>query len=418
MKYYLLILAMFIAIYGKSQHGLNAVFDASSNSQIDFGDGSGLTNIKDLPNSDKLSITMWMKWGDRANANVRANLFTLNSSSSGDDGVFWVQNTASNTHLEFKVSTTGGTRFDTSQTELEEGVWYHLGLIYDGSNVSIYINGVLDSQKSRTSNISALPSDAKMYMGNWAAYPRRFDGSIDEVSIWNIALTTTQLSNIKSNPESVTGANYDATGLIGYWNFDDGTAADLTASANDGTIGSDVVLPVELINFKANYNRDKVYLNWQTASELNNDYFVVEKSLDKSIEDANWEEVVRVKGAGTINTISNYGITDDNVNTNDKVIYYRLKQVDYDGKFAYSNIVAVSLQDVQDFQVYPNPSVGVFKVRGFSDNFTSSVDVYNNLGQLVYTIVAKNNVEIDISSQPSGIYFVKSGDRVIRIVKQ
>lgn len=209
MKLYLILILVFIGFYTKSQHGLNVVFNGNdANSQIDFGLGSGLTNIKDLPSSDKLSITLWVKWGVKSNADARANMFTLDSEGSGDVGVFWVQSSSDNKNLEFKVSTTGGTSFVTSTTELLEGNWYHLGLIYDGSNVKIYINGILDKELSRTSNIAALPADAKLYMGRWAASPsRRFDGSIDEVSIWNNALTSTQINNIMDNPESVTGAS-------------------------------------------------------------------------------------------------------------------------------------------------------------------------------------------------------------------
>ena len=93
---------------------------------------------------------------------------------------------------------------------------------------------------------------------------------------------------------------------------------------------------------------------WETATEINNDYFVVERSDDGTI----FENIGEVKGfgAGTTTTNRSYSFTDDDVcNT---IRYYRLKQVDIDRKFTYSNIVAVNCKATGDgIIVYPNPAV-------------------------------------------------------------
>lgn len=421
MKYIYLFLLLFIVALGKSQSGTNVIFDGTNlNSYIDFGTASELTNISNLPSSDKLSITLWVKWGTKADAGAYANIFTLNSVANGDAGVFWVQHNSDKSAFEFKITTTTS-RFCHSTTNPNEGEWYHLGLIYDGASMKMYVNGSLEVSVAKTGNLSGFPTDAKMYMGRWSnASARRFDGRIDEVSIWNIALTATQISNISSNPESVTGTSYNAIGLLGYWNFEGGNANDLTASANNGTFGSGATLPVELLNFEANLLDDNVYLNWATASELNNDYFVVERSTDLSNGQANWKEIDRIAGAGTNNTIIKYSSIDFGVNGNNVVLYYRLKQVDYDGKFTYSDVKAVSKYDDSKIQSYPNPSNGFFKIQGLSGDPDEILEVYNVLGQIVYntTIKANNEIDIDISDQPDGIYLVKYRNNFIKVIKE
>ncbi len=420
MKYILISIFILFFVTANSQHGNNANFNGEDdNSYIDFGAGSSLNGIDTLPNGDKLSISLWAKWGDKTFAGSYANLFTLNSASSGDNGVFWVQHNGDKSAFEFKVTTINGTRFCTSTTNPNEGEWYHLALIYDGSNVKIYVNGVLESSNGKSGNIAAFPADAELFMGRWSASSaRRFDGNIDEVSIWNVALTTTQINDIKTNAETVTGINHDAEGLIGYWDFNDGTANDLTASNNNGVIGTGATLPIELIDFNAEINNNSVELNWATATELNNDYFIIERATDISTENSNWNQIDQTSGAGTTNTISEYILIDNDIDANEETYYYRLKQVDYDGKFTYSDIVAVSIKISKEISVYPNPSIGIFKVSGLSDNTYNSVEVYNSVGQMIMKTEGTQELVIDITDQASGFYFIKSGTSSIRVIKQ
>ncbi len=117
---------------------------------------------------------------------------------------------------------------------------------------------------------------------------------------------------------------------------------------------SDQPLPIELLYFDATKTDKFVVCKWETATEINNDYFVVERSDDGTI----FENIGEVKGfgAGTTTTNRSYSFTDDDVcNT---IRYYRLKQVDIDRKFTYSNIVAVNCKATGDgIIVYPNPAV-------------------------------------------------------------
>jgi hypothetical protein len=141
--------------------------------------------------------------------------------------------------------------------------------------------------------------------------------------------------------------------------FDNGTDVvefDHDFSAGTGfffTIGSTQLsttpLPVELIYFKAFVENNYTQLTWSTASELNNDYFRIERSE----EGESWQTVQIVKGQGTKNTETIYSITDTTpVNGTE---YYRLVQVDFDGTVTYSNIIKVETE-LNELLVYPNPS--------------------------------------------------------------
>jgi hypothetical protein len=112
-------------------------------------------------------------------------------------------------------------------------------------------------------------------------------------------------------------------------------------------------LPVELIFFEANVVGRDVRLDWATATEKNNDYFAIERSSDGR----NFREIGRVEGNGNNSDRLNYSFTENNPSG---TLFYRLKQVDFDGSFEYSEVrrVQVSLPKVVDATIFPNPMVG------------------------------------------------------------
>jgi len=167
-------------------------------------------------------------------------------------------------------------------------------------------------------------------------------------------------------------------------------------------------LPVSFLSFTAKKKDESVVLNWQTATEINNDYFVIQRS-----DDANkWETIDTVKGAGTTNTISNYSISDENPFLGTS--YYRLKQVDFDKKFSYSNIAVVNFEGIKIVDLFPNPSEGNFNIY-----IKSTVDsklnltMYNVLGQ----IVKKQDVDIVKGINPIHTQFVGANGKYLVTVK-
>ncbi len=171
-----------------------------------------------------------------------------------------------------------------------------------------------------------------------------------------------------------------------------------------------VILPVELSDFSAEYQPelDVVDVRWTTDSERNNDYFIVERSTDGK----NYEEINKVKGAGNTQYETQYFVEDPNPYVG--VNYYRLKQVDFDGKFKYSEVKSVNiLNDVYDLMsVFPNPANDETEVIFNSyDNNGAMLKLVRMDGSVVIntpikTIRGANRIKIDLSDQDKGFYFV------------
>lgn len=170
-------------------------------------------------------------------------------------------------------------------------------------------------------------------------------------------------------------------------------------------------LPVELIEFKANVADNKIDLVWATSAEINNDYFVVEKSSNLE----NWEEVGIVLGAGNSNIPNFYHLLDENPFFGTS--YYRLIQVDFDGtRTIYGPILAELNQESQvDIHVYPNPTNYSSSINVTYSGFEPGTEVLmvleDILGKIVYSKVevsqdnGSNVHVIDLNKNiPSGIY--------------
>jgi hypothetical protein len=181
--------------------------------------------------------------------------------------------------------------------------------------------------------------------------------------------------------------------------------SDIALNDNDGDNKLDFrdvpddELPVELIEFRASKYEDYVEVNWTTASEQNNDYFVVEKSQDN----VNFEEIDIIYGAGNSNVILDYQAIDFNLV--DGVSYYRLMQVDYDGTTSYSNVVDVRNISDEAFNVYPNPTNGQINIEV---NEEVEITIYSMDGRMIYNdlLDSNSNNRIDLSNQPKGVYVI------------
>jgi hypothetical protein len=197
-----------------------------------------------------------------------------------------------------------------------------------------------------------------------------------------------------------------------------------------GAISSSAsTLPVKLVSLKATKVNDDVLISWTTASEVNNRGFNVERSIDGKT----FEFVGFVKGRGNSSETNNYRLEDANAFalTSVSKLYYRLKQVDNDGKFEYSNVISVNNAELttEELDAYPNP---------FSDKLTVSVtaietgivniDVVDISGRVMLSLNktidnGKNLITIDeVSALNKGIYFIKLNShgvsKVVKMIKQ
>lgn len=187
-------------------------------------------------------------------------------------------------------------------------------------------------------------------------------------------------------------------------------------------IGS-TVLPVALAYFKAEASPGgSVNISWQTASEVNCDYFSVERSNDGS----DFEIISRVQGAGNSSTTREYSYVDDNPHS--PVSYYRLKQVDFDGKFEIFKTVPVNLKPVQELLIFPNPiSAGESATVQIpaQDEKTLQVSVMDVNGKKIFSqIVEKehasdNMIHFVTEKFPAaGTYFVTASGQANKYLKK
>ncbi len=175
------------------------------------------------------------------------------------------------------------------------------------------------------------------------------------------------------------------------------------------------IVPVELTSFAAVIADENVQLNWTTATEINNQGFEIQRRTGNG----EFEKVGFVPGHGTTTEIQNYSYADSKVASGNYT--YRLKQMDFDGSFEYSDVVAVEVTVPLEFtleQNYPNPFNPSTVIKySIPENGFVTLDVYNLLGEKVTSLVngiqdaGRYEISFDASSYTSGIYVysLKSG---------
>lgn len=167
-------------------------------------------------------------------------------------------------------------------------------------------------------------------------------------------------------------------------------------------------LAVELINFDAVYTKEKnVLLAWQTMSEKNNSHFLIERSMDA----VNFIVVGHVLGHG--NSVAGISYQTHDEYPLSGTSYYRLKQVDFDGHYEYSEIRVVST-DESNVSLYPNPVNSVLFVKTDKKGEFIMTDA---IGQVVKSVELNNGTStIDMSDIPNGIYFINVSDKNFKVL--
>ena len=178
------------------------------------------------------------------------------------------------------------------------------------------------------------------------------------------------------------------------------------------------VNPIQLLSFQAELTASEIVdLTWATGTEQNNDYFSIEVSQNAT----DWKEIAKVNSVHNSNTVQNYSAQDPAPKVG--VNYYRLKQVDFDGKYSYSDTKLIVLESNGSFiHIQPNPATEFIYLNGKNLSWDKMV-LYNNLGQSVNnriapTTVNEDQIKIDISALPIGIYYLVGENINEKIVKK
>jgi photosystem II stability/assembly factor-like uncharacterized protein len=172
-------------------------------------------------------------------------------------------------------------------------------------------------------------------------------------------------------------------------------------------------IPVELASFSALVNKNSVILSWSTASEKNNLGFEVERASSSTTPSQGWEKIEFVEGNGTTTESKYYNFTDKDLSAGK--YYYRLKQIDFDGSFEYSNVIEVNVIIPSDYylsQNYPNPFNPETTIKySLKDDGLVSLKVYNILGSEIVELVNEQkatgeySASFNFSNLASGTYF-------------
>lgn len=270
--------------------------------------------------------------------------------------------------------------------------------------------------------------NTKLDFRNAPAFP--FSGQKEHTLIWQLSTGASSFILHYNFPESVTANIKDQLGgSIFNQNLQNSGSYSIPFTFINSailTVYYDNVLPVELKSFTGILINQSVQLNWITTTELNNSGFEIERSKDCKIEKSNeWETIGFVEGHGTTAETHSYSFIDENVTTG--TYKYRLKQIDFDGTFTYSNEIEVvaDLAPKEFFlhQNYPNPfnpNTNIQYAIGSRQNV--QLKVYDILGNEVASLVNEEKqpgiyeVEFhsitDMKNPASGVYFyqLKAGN--------
>ena len=181
---------------------------------------------------------------------------------------------------------------------------------------------------------------------------------------------------------------------------------------------SEIVLPVELTSFTAESENQKVILNWITATELNNNGFEIQRRVTES----DFATIGFVRGEGTTTNQKEYSFIDKDLA--DGKYFYRLKQVDYNGAFEYSNVIEVDVRSLNEYaleQNYPNPFNPATTI-GYvlKEKTTAKLILLNAIGEEMAVLINEeqdkgfHKVDFNASNLASGVYFyrLQAGDFV------
>ncbi len=323
------------------------------------------------------------------------------------------------------------------------GEWTHLAGTYDGLVLRFYVNGLaVDS----ISNTMLLPNNGfplrigagvtELAEGDSEVSYFYFGGQIDEARLWDTSLSQTQI--VDNMHRKLTGTEPH---LVAWYNFNQGipggdnagltSLGDSTSPSHglNGTlfnfelngptsnwVGSDVVLPVSLVNFSASRKDGVNLLQWSTASEYNSSYYEVQRSQDGS----KFTSIGKVSAAGNSSVSKNYQYADYGSSLS-PVSYYRLRMVDIDGSSKYSSIVFIKNNAASLTTVYPNPARSQITISTTDDKLVNTqASITDMNGKVIQKmIIRESSTQINISNYLKGVYMLRLADgKTVKFIKE
>ena len=321
--------------------------------------------------------------------------------------------------------------FNAGPSSFKNDFETHYGFVINpgGGNTDVYVDGVSyigtpagqylgNANQSGTSTTG--PTDNGIFSANSFSYAF-YNLFHDHQRGWEISIPLSELGNPSSSDNielfaavvSSTGYFSDVTvpGNISTGNLGNEPDFSVLTGGPFHTMGAPV--PVELVSFNSSVVGNSVNLKWSTATEINNSGFEVQRSVDNR----SYKTLSFINGKGTSTELNHYSFIDSDLQSG--TFYYRLKQIDFDGTFEFSNVIEVNVNSVPSQfslnQNYPNPFNPETSISfSVAQDGLTNLTVYNLLGQQVATLFNENaqtgtnyKVNFDASKLSSGIYIYR-----------
>jgi hypothetical protein len=411
---------------------LSSIVASAQNNALNF---DGLNDYVSVPYnasldvSNTLTIEAWVyptnnQWDNIVMKGNYGYGFALAGGSGGAGTCFTLKN------LVFWDQSQCGSTIRSTLT-YTFNTWQHVAVTVEAISsqlrIYFYLNGVQDGPYySGVSTISNGGANSLLYIGTQGlGLGNYFAGSIDELRIWNMVRTSSQIQaamNTELNPAS-------QPNLVAYYNFNEGiadgnnagvtTAIDATTNNNIGTlnnfalngstsnwVGDPIILPVRFLSFNAMRKNNSIELNWSTGQEQNSSSFEIQRSSDGS----NFIPIGTIAAVGNSNYRIDYHFTDTSPLSSDN--YYRLKQIDIDGKYIYSSVTEQTISSSTHLKLQGNPVQKQLKAVFFSTtNGNLQLMIADAAGSvhIKKTIAVRagaNEITIPLSGIKSGLYYL------------
>jgi hypothetical protein len=417
----------------------------AQNRALNFDGANDYVSIPENPSlpTTAMTIEMWF------NPNAVAYPAVLISKGQTSTSTYFVIYCSSNdfvasptwragSFLTYDLFTnTGGNRLSYQLPQDLSDTWHHVAITYDGAEKRLYLDGALVGQQALTGTILTNPG-SPLLIGNLAPnFTNSYKGTVDEMRIWNVARTATQLSTT-SNTE----ISPSTPGLVAYYQFNQGVAngnnagittlTDTATTPNHGTLTNFALtgttsnwvagyplltpLPIKITSFSASKDAGAVNLEWKT---LKNDQVSFE--VERSEDGRNFTKIATVTGQpNRSGSEQRYSYLDKTPLQGNN--YYRIRVVEIDGNVLYTTTLNVRLAANVKLSVFPNPAVDVLQVQT-NKKGKFNIRIQDGMQRIVRTIPMNSNssllvTSIDISSLQKGVYYLAIDNEITKFVKQ
>jgi len=359
--FYLLLCIPFVGI---AQTDFELEFSASTLQYVEMPNISSV-----IANSTTFSMSAWVY--PQANPSAHSGIMGFRNNTDADFYLLQLQNS---NNVEARFRNSAGTNFDiVGSNLLDLNQWQHLAFTYDGSNIYLYKDGVLVSSTPANGTITQTGNSFKIGTLDWSGTGFYMNGSLDEVRLWDVALSQTEISNWMCAEVTAIHPNYSS--LQGYWRLNDGvgtTATDLSVNGNNGMLNNNPTWQVTTTCFGS------------TTPPLT------------YVPDDNFETYLEANGMGDGIALNDYVFT-SNINSITSLYILNLSISNLTGIEDFTSLEELYCFDNQLTMLDVSSNTSLTDLS-CNDNQLTSIDVSNNLSLSDFRCGHNQLTNLDVSN--------------------